>query len=78
MLIAKFAYNNIKNASINHILFELNCSYHLQIFFKDNVDPCLKSHFANKLVKKLKKLIDICKQNLFHLQKLQKKHIIKT
>ena len=63
---AKFAYNNIKNANTSHTLFEFNCGYHLQVSFKDNVDLCSKSRFANKLVKELRELIDIYQQNLFH------------
>ena len=29
LLMAEFAYNNAKNASTGHILFKLNCEYHL-------------------------------------------------
>ena len=57
---AKFVYNNAKNASTSHTPFKFNCSFHLRIFFKDDVDPCYRSCFANKLVKELRKLIDIC------------------
>ena len=28
LLIAEFAYNNVKNANIGHMLFELNYWYH--------------------------------------------------
>lgn len=31
---AEFAYNNAKNASIGHTLFELNYGYHSYIFLK--------------------------------------------
>ncbi len=37
--IAEFAYNNTKNASTRHTLFELNCGYHPRIFFEKDVDP---------------------------------------
>ncbi len=70
---AKFAYNNIQNASTSHTVFELNCGQHPKVFFKDETNPCLKSHFTNKLTEKLKKLIKICYQNLLYIQKLQKK-----
>ena len=60
LLIAEFAYNNAKNASIGHTPFELNCGFYSRVFFKDNVDPCSRSRSANELAKKLRKLINIC------------------
>ena len=36
---AEFHYNNAKNASIGHMLFELNCGYYLQMLYKKKVDP---------------------------------------
>ena len=39
--IAKFTYNNSKNASTGHTPFELNCGYHPQMSYKEEVD----SHF---------------------------------
>lgn len=54
LLIAEFTYNNAKNLSINHKLFELNYGYHLHVFFKDKVDPYLRSCLANKLAKELR------------------------
>ena len=57
---AKFTYNNTKNASTSHTLFKLNCEYYLYVFFEDNVNFCPKSHTAEELVKNLKDLISIC------------------
>ena len=57
--IAEIAYNNVKNASTNHIPFELNCGYHPKVFFKKDVDPHLKSRSINKLAEKLKKLMEV-------------------
>lgn len=57
---AKFTYNNAKNASIGYIPFELNCSYYDQVLFKENINSHLRSCFANKLADQLKKLIKIC------------------
>ena len=37
---AKFAYNNAKNASTGYRLFELNCGYHPCVFFEKNTNPC--------------------------------------
>lgn len=69
---AKFVYNNAKNASIGHISFELNCSYYPRIFFEDEVNPCSRLRLADKQTKKLRKLIWIYQQNLLYTQKLQK------
>ena len=55
---AKFAYNNAKNASMGHMSFELNCSYYPQTFFKENVNPRSLSQSANELVIELRKLIE--------------------
>ncbi len=64
--IAEFAYNNVKNASTGHNSFELNCDYHHRVSFKEDVDPRSKFHSANELAKELKKLIEVCCQNLLH------------
>ena len=70
--IAKFAYNNAKNASSGHTLFELNCGYHPQILYKDKIDPYSKSKSADNLSVELNELIIVCKKNLYHAQKFQK------
>ena len=36
---AKFAYNNAKNASIGHMPFKLNYNYHLRILYEEDADP---------------------------------------
>ncbi len=64
--IAEFAYDNTKNANTGHISFKLNCGYYLRVSFEEDVDPRLRSRFANKLVQELKELIEICCQNLLH------------
>ena len=69
---AEFAYNNIKNVNIGYTLLKLNYSYHLQMLYKKNVDPCFKFKLADKLLAKLKELIIIYKKNLYYAQKLQK------
>ncbi len=70
---AEFAYNNAKNASTGYTLLELNCGYHPRVFFKEDVDPHLRSYSANKLAEELRELIEVCCQNLLHAQELQKK-----
>ncbi len=72
--IAAFAYNNVKNTSTGHTLFELNCGYHPQASYKEYVDPHFQSKSVDKLVTKLRELIIICKENLQHAQKLQKRY----
>ena len=64
--IAEFIYNNAKNASTGHISFELNCGFHLQVSFEDNVNACSRSCSANKRAKELRELMDIYQQNLLH------------
>ena len=67
---AKFAYNNTKNADTGHMPFKLNCGFHPQVSFKDDVDSHSRFCSANKLAKKLRELIDICQQNLLYAQEL--------
>ena len=73
LLIAKFAYNNTKNASTGHIPFELNCSYHSWMSYKDEVDFHPKSKLANKLSAELRELMIVCQENLHHAQEFQKR-----
>ena len=68
----EFAYNNAKNASIGHMPFELNCRYHPQVFYKEDLDSRSKLKTAKKLSFELWNLIAICQQNLYHAQKFQK------
>lgn len=56
----EFAYNNAKNDSIGHIFFELNCSYHLCVFLKKNINAYYKSKLADELTNELKNLMTIC------------------
>ena len=70
---AKFAYNNAKNASISYIPFKLNCGYNPCVSYKEDFDPRLGSRTAKKLSSKLRELMTICQQNLHHAQKLQKR-----
>ena len=63
---AEFAYNNTKNATPSHTLFEFNCGYHLKVLFEEHVNLHLKSRFADKLAEKLRELIEICCQNLLY------------
>ena len=57
---AEFAYNNAKNTSISHILFELNCGYHPHISYEENLDPRSKSKTAEELSSKLQNLMAVC------------------
>ena len=69
---AEFAYNNAKNASTGHTLFELNCGYHHRVSFEEDTNLCFWSKTANKLLAKLWKLMTVCRKNLYYTQKLQK------
>ena len=67
---AKFIYNSAKNTNISHMLFKFYCDYYLKILFKENVNICSKSCFADKLTEKLRELIEVYYQNLFYIQEL--------
>ena len=69
---AKFAYNNAKNASTGHTPFDLNCGYHPRMSFKEEVDPRSKSKLADELSAELRELMIVCRENLYHAQQLQK------
>ena len=57
---AKFAYNNAKNLSTGHTLFELNCGYYPHIFFEKDTDPRSQSKSAVELSAKLQDLMTAC------------------
>ncbi len=61
---AEFAYNNMKNTSTGHMPFELNCGYHSQASYKEDVDPHFQSKSVDELATELKELIAVCRENL--------------
>ena len=63
---AKFAYNNTKNASTDYTFFELNCGYYSYVSYKEDFDPRLKSRTAKKLSSELQELMIACQQNLHY------------
>ena len=63
---AKFVYNNAKNASTGHIPFELNCGYYPRILYEEKVDSRSKSKSADELSVKLRELMIVCQKNLYH------------
>ena len=71
--IAKFAYNNAKNASTSYTPFEFNCGYHPRVFYKEDLDPRSKSRTAEELSSELRELMTVCQQNLYYAQELQKR-----
>ena len=70
---AEFAYNNAKNASTGHTPFELNCSFHPRMSYKEDVDPRSQSKSADELSAELRELMIVCRENLHHAQELQKR-----
>ena len=70
---AKFAYNNAKNASTGYTPFELNCAYHPRMSYEKKVDPHSKSKSADELSAELRELMFGCRENLHHTQELQKR-----
>ncbi len=63
---AKFVYNNTKNASTDYTPFKFNYKYNLRVLFEDEIDFYLRPYSVNKLAKELRKLMRIYCQNLFH------------
>ena len=57
---AEFAYNNAKNDNTGHTFFELNCRYYPWVFYKEDLDPRLKSKTAEKLFFELQNLMAFC------------------
>ena len=70
---AKFAYNNTKNASTGYTPFELNCGYHPRVSYEEDIDSCSKSKSADDLAKELRELMAMCQENLQHAQDLVKR-----
>ena len=56
-----------------HTSFELNYGYYAQISYRDDVDFCSKSKSADDLSAKLRELVIVCRNNLYHAYKLQKR-----
>ena len=54
------------------MLFELNCGYHFQMSYKDDIDSRFKFKSTNNLLAELRKLMIVCKENLHYTQELQK------
>ena len=55
----EFAYNNAKNASTGHTLFELNCKYHPCVSYKEDLDPRSKLKIMEELFSELRNLIAV-------------------
>lgn len=49
LLMADYVYNNAKNTNIDHILFELNCSYYPYLSYKKDIDLYFKFKSVDKL-----------------------------
>ena len=70
---AEFAYNTTKNASTGYTPFELNCGYHPRVSYKKDLDLRSKSKTVEELSSKLRNLITVCQEKLYHAQELQKR-----
>lgn len=46
---AKFVYNNTKNANTGYTLFKLNCDYFPWVLYKKDVNSRSKSKIADEL-----------------------------
>ena len=65
---AKFAYNTNKNTSTKYMFLELKCSYHRYVSFEKDTNLYFQSEMANKLSKKLQKLMIVCCKNLHYTE----------
>ena len=65
---AKFIYNNAKNASTGHTSFELNCGYHLCILYKKDLNFHFKLISVTELSAELRELIIDYYENRHHTQ----------
>ena len=72
LLMAKFAYNNAKNASTGFTTFEFNYGYHPWVSYEEDLNPRSKSKTTEELSSELRNLMAACQQNLHHTQELQK------
>ena len=70
---AKFAYNNAKNASTGHTPSKLTCGYHPRISYKEDINSHSQSKLADESLAELRELMIICQKNLHHAQELQKR-----
>ena len=61
---AKFTYNNAKNANIGHTSFALICGYHFWVFVDKDTNPYLQSKSADELSVELRDLITVCQKKL--------------
>lgn len=73
LLMAEFAYNNVKNISTGHIPFKFNYEYHLRVSFEEGLDSRSRSILADELSSELWELMTVYCKNLFRAQELQKR-----
>lgn len=66
LLIAKFVYNNAKNASTGCTPFELNYDYQSRISYKKDIYSRSRSKIVEKLLSKLGKLMIVCRENIYY------------
>ncbi len=62
----------MKNANTRHIPFESNCGYYPHTSYQEDVDLYSQLKSVKKLANKLRDLIMICRENVYHIQKLRK------
>ena len=61
---AKFDYNNTKNASTGYTPLELNCGYHPHVSYEEDLDSRSRSKAANELADNLRNFMTACRKNL--------------
>ena len=61
---AKFAYNNTKNANSGNRSFELNYGYHPRVSYKKDINFCSRLKLVNELSTELREQMIVYRQNL--------------
>ena len=74
---AKLTYNNAKNASTGHTLFEPNCRYHSCVFYKKDFDLHLKLKITEELSFKHQNLMAVCSKLFIMPKNFRSKPIIR-
>lgn len=70
MLIVEFIYHNAKKATTGHTFLELHYGNNLCVCFKKNENFCSHQKKAYILVLELQELLVVCRENIYHTQKL--------
>lgn len=63
---AKLTYNNIRNTSISHILFNLNNGYYPRVSKNEDVNPRFLLKSVHELLSKISEPMTVYHKNLYY------------